>query len=103
MKNKIIFLILIFFIFMNNISASDFPTNGTDEQKQNWVLGNPESFNPADNFQKDAFLQAYSEDKIDLRKPENKKAVEKYLTSQKMISQNDRKILEDLVEYYTLD
>ncbi|MEK6842470.1 MAG: hypothetical protein AABX84_01530 [Nanoarchaeota archaeon] len=102
MNNKIFFLILFLLVLLNGVSAADFPANGTDAEKQNWVL-DPDNFNPEDKTQKDIFLQAYKDKKIDLRNAEHKKAVEKYLTNQRVISLDDRKMLNDFVKYYTLD
>lgn len=67
-----------------NLNAADFPSSGTDEEKQKWILDNP--------------------DNIDLRDLEQKETVENYLVNQGTISaNNDRKFLEDLMRYHTLD
>ncbi len=68
---------------MNGISAIAFPSNGNDTEKQKWILDNP--------------------DDINLRDSEQKKTVENYLINQKTFSFGDKKMLGNLVEYYTLD
>ena len=83
MNNKIIFSILFLFVFINGVSAVGFPASGNDTEKQKWILDNPED--------------------IDLRDAEQKKTVENYLDKKIISSANDRKMLENLVKYNTLD
>lgn len=105
---KIILFAVMSFLILNlfsNVNAViGFPADGSGEEQQSWILNNPDNFSPDNNLQKQAFLQVYENKIIDLRDAAHKNLVEKYLTSyQNNIPFEERKILEDFIEYYTLD
>ncbi len=107
-KSRLIFAIF-FALILTNVALvkSDsvpYPVNGSVAEQGAWITSNPDKFNPNDESQKKAFAQTYKDNKIDLNNPSQREAVEKYLTRyQESVSLEDRKMLNELVSYYTGD
>ena len=99
-NKKIFNLFLALILMFSFINATDFPIDASAEIQQQWVIQNPEDFNPSNSAQAQALVDAYKNKRIDFDNKNNKGAVEKYLQSQEGgIKSSDRSILNDLVAH----
>ncbi len=106
---SLLFLAIFFALILTNAAlvksdSASYPTNGSVAEQGEWIVNNPDKFNPNDESQKKAFAQAYKDNKIDLNNAKQREAVEKYLTRyQESVSLEDRKMLNELVSYHARD
>jgi len=93
-NNKIIF-VLIFLIVLTSLPKIIAEEDEVSPLQE--ILNNPDKFNPSEESQTKVLINAYSNGKIDLDKPNHKKAIGKYLAKQSSISSEDRKMFNDFV------
>lgn len=108
----VIYLMLSFSIDVSNAAVSDqqstapptdaYPSDGNLEDREKWVVENLNKFNPDDPSQKEAFVRAYKNKKIELSNSEHEKAVSRYLSNYKNnIPEEDREMLKGFISHHT--
>ncbi len=83
---------------------NSYPTDGSLEERRDWLVDNLNKFDPKDESQRKAFAQAYKDKKIVLSNPEHEEAVVAYLSNYKEgIPLEDRDMLKEFVSHYLQD